>query len=401
MMFRFLPLLVAAVLHTGACLTPEPDAEPDTVPDLATTAQQVQIPSTILGPGAHIGTWITYEQLPTAVQAQVDLRLTHAMLNGLSVGRVHVSWAELEPSPGVFNLAPLRNSLASLTAKGLAAHVLIETVDSDGLELPADLEDRSVPSDPYRLVSDRRLDDLLVLARFENLLNQVLPVLAQHRVFALSVANEPDAYFDDYPPGTARGNRWVAGLQGFLANAKARVQRVLPQLPVAYTLRQGSLRRTFGPTVTTLVRTGDVAVFNYYCQDDNFQVRPPTGVGADFDQLIAAASGRSIIFQELGCPAGVAPTTISASDSAQAAFYRTVFQAMPSRPSIRAAFAFQFVDWSPALSHTFAEAYRLAGFPQLAGWVEESMKSKGLLRYSDGSLRPAYTEWLRAVDTLH
>lgn len=32
---------------------------------------------------------------------------------------------------------------------------------------------------PRRLVSDRRLDDLLVLARFEGLLAHVLPVLAQ------------------------------------------------------------------------------------------------------------------------------------------------------------------------------------------------------------------------------
>lgn len=398
---RPLSLLAAALLHTAACLSEDDGSEPAATLDFATTAQPVQIPSSVLGPGAHVGTWTTYEQLPAAVQAQVDLRLSHARVNGLSVGRVHVSWGELEPAPGVFNLAPLQNGLAQLASQGLAAHVLIETVDSDGLELPADLEDHSVSSDAYRLIDDRRLDDPLVLARFGALLAQVTPLLARYKVFALSVANEPDAYFDDYLPGTARGDRWSAGLLGFIANAKARVQLVAPNLPVAMTLRQGSLRRSFGSTVTSLARAGDVAVFNYYCQDDNFQVRPAAGVAADLDQLVATASGRAIVFQELGCPAGVAPSTIAASDAAQAAFYRAVFQAMPARPTIRAAFAFQLVDWSPALARAYGDAYRAAGFPQLAGWVEETMRSTGLLRYADGSVRPAYAEWLRAVDTLH
>lgn len=64
-------------------------------------------------------------------------------------------------------------------------------------------------------------------------------------------------------------------------------------------------------------------------------------------------------------------------------------------------FAFQLVDWSLALAHSFADAYRTAGFPQLAGWVEESMMSKGSSATPMAPFARPTREWLRAVDPLH
>ena len=365
----------------------------------ACTALACRLP--VLAAGAHVGTWTSYEALPASLAATVEARLAEARGVGLSVGRVHVSWAQLEPAPGVFDLSTLQSGLGALTARGLAAHVLIETVDSDGLELPADLIDRSVPGDSYRLVGNRRLDDPMILARFNALLARVLPVLAAHRVFAISVANEPDNFYDDYSPTSARGAAWGSALVGFLGNARTRIRAALPQAAVAMTVTQGALDKGFGTAVASLVAAGDVAIFNYYCQDLSFRVRPASQVPAQLDGIIAAAGGRKVVFQELGCPAGLLPSTIGASASAQAGFYQAVFAALSARPAVRAAFAFQLVDWSPALAATVGDAYRQAGLPALAAILEETLRTIGLVDYRTGVARPAWAAWLHAVDTLH
>jgi hypothetical protein len=355
----------------------------------------------VLPAGTHVGTWTSYEALPAALSAAVEARLAEARGVGLSVGRVHVSWAQLEPAPGVFDLSTLRDGLAALTARGLAAHVLIETVDSDGLALPPDLIDATVPGDSYRLVGGRRLDDPMILARFNALLANALPVLAAHRVFAVSVGNEPDNLYDDYAPSSTRGAAWGSALVGFLRNARARIHAVLPRVAVAMTVTQGALDKGFGAAVANLIAAGDVAIYNYYCQDAAFQVRPASLVPAQLDQLIATASGRKVMFQELGCPAGSASSVIGASTGAQAAFYQAVFAALPARPAVRAAFAFQLVDWSPSLAALFADLYRQAGLPALAAILEETLGTIGLVDYRTGAARPAYAAWLHAVDTLH
>lgn len=366
-----------------------------------TTAACLACQLPVLAAGAHVGTWISYEALPSPLPAVVAARLAEARGVGLSVGRIHVSWAELEPAPGVFDLSSLRDGLAALTAQGLAAHVLLETVDSDGLELPADLVDRSVPGDNYRLVGNRRLDDPMILARFNALLANALPVLAAHRVFAISVANEPDNFYDDHSPSTERGISWGKALLGFLGNARARIRAVLPRVAVAMTVTQGSIDKGYGAAVARLTAAGDVAIFNYYCQDLSFTVRPAWQVPSQLDQILATASGRKVVFQELGCPAGLTPSVIGASASAQAGFYQAVFSALPARPAIRAAFAFQLVDWSPELAAMVAEAQRRAGYPELAAILEETLRTIGLVGYRDGVARPAWAVWLRAVDTLH
>src|SRR5687768_4997446 len=119
-------LATVGILHAAACGT----SDPATVPD----ANVVDTPSAELYPlpgllaGGHLGMWTTYESVPVGLAATLEARLAEARTKGMTIGRVHVSWAELEPTPGQFDLHLLQNALDALTRDGLAAHVLIETV---------------------------------------------------------------------------------------------------------------------------------------------------------------------------------------------------------------------------------------------------------------------------------
>lgn len=373
--------------------TPKHPDDTGTVTDTS-TAPPIDLP--ILPAGNHLGVWPGYEAPPEETAAALEDHRQRALSSGMRIARVHVGWDQLELAPGRFDTSQLVEELGAATADGLAVHLLIETVDSDGLSLPSDLV---VEGEPYGLVDGRRLDDPLIVDRFTALLDAVLPVLDRHEVFAISVANEPDCYLDDVDPDSPEGVAWVESLAGFLASARERVQESHPEIGVAMTLRQGSLEKgidTLGP----VIEAGDVAVFNYYCQDLSFQVQPASVVSDELEELVSASSGRPIVLQELGCPAGSTPSTIGATEAQQADFYAEVGRWMASRQEIRAAFAFQMVDWSPELSAAYAQAYAEAGYPDLGAQIAEILGTIGLLRYTDGSERPAWDTFEAALSQI-
>jgi biotin operon repressor len=135
--------------------------------------------------------------------------------NGLQISRLHVSWADLEPRPGRYRFDDLEAQLAD--EPGLRRHLLIETVDSDGLALPKDLVD---DAEGYRLAGGLSLADPVVTDRFACLVDALMPRLDGEAVFAISVANEPDARLDDVDPSSAEGLAWVDDLAAFTAGAR-------------------------------------------------------------------------------------------------------------------------------------------------------------------------------------
>lgn len=352
-------------------------------------------PATLPGldAGLHYGMWPTYELVPIGTAAAIDLRWAEAKAAGMKVGRVHVGWDQLEPAPNNFDISDLQSALDSAKADNLQILLLIETIDSDGFQLPSDLID---PNNSYGLAANRRFDDPVILNRFSNLLNEILPLLQVHQIFAISVGNEPDNYFDDVVADSAQGLQWVEALANFLSHARDHIQTQIPGTAVGMTLTQGQLEKGVD-AMGQVVDAADVAIFNYYCQDPNFQVQSSTVVAAEVNQIFNAARGKPIVIQELGCPAGKNPTIINASEAAQAAFFEAVATELAAYPAFRAVFAFQMVDWSPSLVSQITQSLRDEGYNTLADQFDESLSSIGLLRYTNGSPRPAWSSFLQAI----
>lgn len=346
--------------------------------------------------GAHLGTHITYENLPRRVAKAVDTRIGEARAAGMGISRVHVGWAELEPKPGVFDLDPLSEALAGVPTND-AVLVLIETIDSDGFALPPDLVG---DAGGYALAPGRQFGDAVINERFAALLKAVAPLLAARRVFAISVGNEPDNYFDDVNPASRAGAAWNRDMTAFLRSARRTIRQSLPNAAVGMTLTQISIEKGRGASLAPILAASDVALFNYYCQDTNMQVEPAHVVAGEIDQIVARANGRPVVFQEVGCPAGAAPSRIAASAARQRAFLAAFGEELAARPELRAAFWFQAVDWSPALAAAVADALAQAGYPELGARFEETLATIGLLRYRDGVARPAWAEFLGVVRRL-
>lgn len=355
-----------------------------------------QDPIPNLPAGQHLGTFVSYETLPAQTATAAASRMAEARSAGMAISRIHLSWSALEPSPQSFDLEQLHEALAQVPAED-AILVLIETIDSEGFELPPDLVD---PNSPYLLANGRKLGDPEVTGRFAQLLAQVLPVLASRKVMAISVGNEPDNYYSDVDHASADGLAWQSELVKFLQAARSEIRAVLPSMPVAMTVTQITmeLNRTAG--IADVIAAGDVAVFNYYCQDAAFQVQPAQIVALEIGEMITAAQGRPVLLQELGCPAGRPPSMLGATVAAQAAFLNEVATQMAARPELRAAFWFLLVDWSPDLAAMVRQSLEDEGFPELAAQYEEVLRSAGLINYENGAERQAWSTFRDAVAAL-
>lgn len=349
----------------------------------------------LLPDGNHLGMTVAYEPLPAGTEAAVNARRQDALAAGMRVGRVHVSWAELEPQPQQYDLAELRERLDLLQRDGLAAFVLVETIDSEGYSLPADLMD---PDDGSKLADGRAFADPLILARLHKLLDRIVPEMVSRKAWLLSVGNEPDNMLDDLGDDSPAGIAYWNNVVGFTRSARDHVRRLEPRLPVTMTLTQRGLevgRTLYGPLIDVV----DVAAFNYYCQDRNWIVQDASVVRGEIAQMVGLAGGRNVVLQEVGCPSGYTDraSVVRGTAEAQQRFLVAVANELRREKRLRAAFWFTMVDWSPELTRTFVTPIRDSGFPGLAAKYEETLRTWGLVRYEDGAPRPAWGAFLEGL----
>lgn len=341
----------------------------------------------LLPTGQHLGYIAGFESFPPATEAAVRSAQTQAIAKGMRVARVQTDWSALEISPGVFNKTNLENQLSALRAANLKPFLTLTTADSDTFELPADLMD---PSDSQKLKAGLTLDSPTVVARFNDLMDWVVPLLVSNGGWGLSIANEPGTLIDD-------GHLSAFEMANFARSARSHIQSLDSRLAVTVTMRYQEVLVS-AAYLPSIIAACDVACFNYYPQDPNFYVESTSTVSGRVAALLQAADGKEMVIQEVGCPGGyegVTPTNIGGSLSHQSAFFHEFVNQMAARPKLRAAFVFQMVDWSSGLTNGF-----LGGLPP-APWVEavrETMRTLGLLRYEDGTSRPALAEFYAGVE---
>jgi len=358
-------------------------------------AQQSATGLPLLPLGNHLGMMVSYDKLPAETAKSVKSRWKEALAAGMQVGRVHLSWAELEPRPGKYDLSDLRERLDLLEQDGLAAFVLVETIDSEEYTLPPDLMD---PNDNTKLANNLKLDDPAILDRFQKLLDRIVPEMVSRGTWLLSVGNEPDNTLDDLENGSLESIEYWDAIVGFTRSARDHVRTLDSRLAVTMTLTQRGLelgRTNYGQLIDVV----DVAAFNYYCQDVNFMVHDVSIVRTEIAQMLAVADGRSIVFQELGCPAGYAgrPSVVHGTPEVQQHFLTLVADELHREPRLRAAFWFTMVDWSPKFTKLSTAPIRNEGFAEFADKFEESLRTCGLVHYENGKPRPAWDAFLAAL----
>ncbi len=347
-----------------------------------------QDPTPRLPDGPHMGYITGFDPLgPRA--PQVAALTEEALAAGMSLGRVQVDWADLEPRPGRFEDRELRAALAEAATGGRHVFVTLSTLDSDALTIPGDL------LGPDRLMKPgTALDDAEVLARLDAFLDRFVPVLTEAGVWGLSVANEFDAPLND---GDVGRTETLSFLKHAMAGAKSRD----PDLAVTVTYSGGAAFNN-ASEIFELNTYSDIVTYNTYCLSPALEVVGPEQWHVSLDTWKEAAADLPIFMQELGCPVGYGPdeTGIGGALETQAAYVDWHIARIAEDPQLIGATWFQLLDWSPELSALYAKPLGDEGFDRLRARLEEWLATSGLCRWQDLSCGPAWDAWLSGMETI-
>ena len=318
---------------------------------------------------------------------------------GESIGRAQLDWSELEPSRGVYDAVALEAGLTEASSGGRAPYLTLSTLDSFDITLPAYLMDGA-----GGLAPGLSLDSPEVLDAFEAFLDWLVPRLADHGVWGVSLGNETDVLVDD-------GVIDPQAALTFFTRGAARVRALDPDLAVTVTFTESADDALSMPfLLDDYLAAFDIAAINLYCSGEDFLVRTPAQWDSVIDRWLDLTGDREIFIQELGCPAGYGddgagapprpPGGLGASPEVQAAFFAHMAGRFRAEPRLRAATAFQLFDWSPGLAAQFGDILRDDGFILAGDRFEEALATIGLCRWADATCRPAWDVFLEGVETL-
>lgn len=375
------PRIAAAVAPTallsGACSS-DGDAElaASTLPSTnastsASTAPAEALPSSrVLTPDAttHLGlTW--FSPPAPASLAAIGPRWSEAEAAS-SVGRVLVDWIDVEPEKGSYRFDELDEALGDIVDAGLAPMVTIAAVDVSGTEFPAWLGE---------------FEPVAAGDAYVAMLEAALPTLRAHDVWLVSIANEPP-FADDEE--LDRGD-----FATLVERVTAAMDELAPDVPVTFTFAGGD-PFIDDPAIDRMRTAVDALSVNHYCLDEGLVIRPLAQATEQIDRYVEIADGRPIVFHEFGCPAGALN---GSSDEDQLAWFEVALEHISSIEQIRAAFVFEFLDWSEETFELDYGAVTELLESEVGGDFVERFRSwrltSGLVR-GDGTTRPAFDHYL-------
>lgn len=367
-------LFVASVTLLTSGGAPETE-ESAGVPQAATTLA-------LLADGQFAGMIVGFNPSnPPATEESIRSRWEDALAAGMRVGRLQIDWGELEPRRGEYDRGALEDRLLAYREQSLQTFLLISVYDSGGPVLPEYLE-------------GRRLDSSTVIRRFNRLMDWVIPMLVAYDGYMISVINEADNSFGEVP-----------GLEEevltFLIEAKGHIRTLDERIAVAATVAEGNLGGESGG-IRSLIEASDVATFNFY--GARFEPHPPyyvpqsaSEIRSDIRRMLEVSGDKQIVIQELGMFSG--SERLGSDGETQRRFFEVFFEEMERQERVRAAYVFQLVDWSEEVTAILAEPLRAETVPEdFVQAFSESLETVGLIRYEDGSSKPAWHEFLRWVE---
>lgn len=318
-------------------------------------------------------------------------QLTPKLLNtaeakGASIARIQVDWAELETAPGVYDQNRLDELLDQIASSDQSFFITLSTLDSDGLTFPAHLIDAQTGL----LRDGLRVSSPEVRKALEGFLDWLIPQLSDAGVWGISLGNEVEIPVED-------GFVTEKNAALFFERGLAHVKQLDPDMAVSVTLTAGASE--IAPRLTArIAQAADIFTVNFYGDT-------PDGIPTDQDwaqglaRIKAMAAGKPIFFQELGMPVGFdaaglpGQSSVNSSLEVQVNFFAFMGREIANDPQLLGATVFQLYDWSPVLIDAFLDGLDSDIFASFA----EALATIGLVAWSDGVPRPAWSTWLDAL----
>lgn len=383
--FRILlAAFVGSMLLLSACSgdadTTGTDAAPTSTADETPTEAPAAAPDSTLddlldpGPDTHLGaTWFS----PPDPDSEALVRERWEEINDASsIGRVMIDWIEVEPDRGDYRLDDVDEALGDLVDAGLRPMLSVVARDTSGTEFPEWLDG----FEPHEAA-----------AAYLAMAEQLVPIMERHGVWMFAIANEPPLAEDD---DLDRGD-----FATFVELVVAGMDGLAPDLATTFTFAGGD-PLIDDPDIDRMIAAVDVLSVNHYCLQVDLRVIDLADATANIDRVVERAGDLPVVFQEFGCPAS---TAMGSSEEYQLAWFEVAFAHIAELEQVRAAFVFEFLDWSQA---TFDADYGdvteilVAEIGQgFADRLAEWLLTAGLVR-SDGSPRPAFDLYVETAPLL-
>ena len=344
----------------------------------------------LLPAGQHLGYIEGFNpDNPPGLRAAMDRAFGDALKDGMKVARVQLDWPDLESAPGHYDEAKLLERLRSARDNSLAVCLLVCTADTDGLTYPGDLLDKG----GKRLAGGMKPDDPLIVARFNKLLDWLIPIARKNGVYCLSVGNEPDTHDKDDPA-------FMPHFLKFVSAVREHAHAIDPDIAITYTSTCDPVLQSGRPYGKDIADAVDVLCFNLYAfgKSDGLDLKRTEEV---LDGMLALARGKPVQIQELGCSSLLNPGPDwkfhKSSPEMQRQFFSWAFHKIKSTRQIRAAYVFQLVEHSPRIDRFYRDAF---GTGMSADWTDNLcawLKGLGLIGFETAEPKPAWQEFLAAL----
>jgi len=285
-------------------------------------------PSAIEPPPAPRGERLLGIDVTQAEDGDYDAAMDIVQSVGAEVVSLSLFWDDIETQPGEYAPTPnwLEIANAYYPARDVKLSLVISVIDTNNKRLPADL-------------ADAPFDDPAVIGRFKGLLDYVFSQIPDLEITSLAIGNEIDGYLGADP------SLWRQ-YQTFYEAASAHARAMRPDLPVGTKATFAGLTGYARERLQELNRSSDVIMVTYYPLNDDFTVKDPSVVAADFEALIAVYPDRPIYVLEAGYPSSA---DCGSSEPKQAAFVRQLFRAWDAHAS---QIQLLFFTWLTDLPHS-------------------------------------------------
>ena len=257
--------------------------------------------------GSGQGTLIGIDYNPTPPEGFEEPAKRRSFKRAVDAGITYFNatptWFTFEPRTGEYDFEGLDFAVSLAEEYNLPIYLNFRVIDTGN---------KSVPGAYAKLPFD---DDRMVKALTTAL--QAAGRRARGRVRWLAIGNEVDAYLKSRDREIEQYARLFERVKGPASDAFGGAQVTVNF--TADAVKEYS--RKFGP----ITRLGDYASFTYYPLNINFTMRDPSQAMGHVTDVMEAAGGARVMFQEIGYASA---DRLGSSPEKQAQFYRNVFAAI-------------------------------------------------------------------------
>ncbi len=323
-------------------------------------------------------------QVDLAQNNNYDSAISYAYYGCMESVHLFQSWSSIETDTGVYDPVVIGSFFDVMDiyypAYGLEVELQIAPINTTSKSVPSSLTNTS-------------FDSPLMINQFKRLLDTMFAHIPNVTLSALNIGNEPDIFWG---LNSTKYSEYKTFMDSITPYAKALYFNLHgTDLKIGTTITHHALVAPLTASFAqNLNSTRDIITTTYYPLNNDFAMKNPAVVQADFDSLVSIYNDttKPIYFAECGYASS---SLCNSSEALQAQFYTNVFNAWDShKDHIKHLTIFKSTDWSTSDVNTLATYYGISDTI-----FKEYLRTLGVRSYpGNGTNKLAYEQIICELD---